>query len=164
MELFSMQTQPMNAATATQIISWKYPDQYSLYNLADNNECRGELLDGTYFSATDDMGELVGFYCFGASAQVPAGMVLGLYCGDGVLDIGLGIKPELCGQGNGLAFLQAGMAWAQQWYQPLGFRLTVAAFNQRAISVYERAGYQKTALFRSAATADVIDFWVMAQQ
>jgi [ribosomal protein S18]-alanine N-acetyltransferase len=41
----------------------------------------------------------------------------------------------------GLAYLQAGLAFATQRFTPRRFRLSVATFNERAIRVYERAGF-----------------------
>jgi [ribosomal protein S18]-alanine N-acetyltransferase len=161
MAVCSIKIMPMDADSAGKIVGWRYPGSYSLYDLADEEDIRDEMLNGTYYSAADETGEIVGFFCFGASAQVPEGKRQGLYEDGGLLDIGLGMKPGLCGRGRGLAFLQSGMAWAGQQFQPGGFRLTVAAFNQRAIAVYARAGYQKAALFQSTADKGIIDFWVM---
>lgn len=155
---YNMQITPMEMADAKQIIYWKYSGEYSIYNLSDSRECRDELLDGTYYAAKDNAGRLIGFLCFGKSAQVSAGRLLGLY-EENLLDIGLGVMPELCGKGLGLGLLKCGMAYAEERFHPAGFRLTVAAFNRRAITVYERAGYEKTAFFTNAANG--IDFMVM---
>jgi ribosomal-protein-alanine N-acetyltransferase len=49
----------------------------------------------------------------------------------------------LTGSGRGLSFLLAGLEFAREQYAPTQFRLMVAAFNQRAIRVYERAGFRR---------------------
>ncbi|WP_231710683.1 hypothetical protein [Gracilibacillus suaedae] len=46
---------------------------------------------------------LVGFFCIGKPAQVPAGFKVGAYQ-EGFVDIGIGMKPELTGRGNGSSF------------------------------------------------------------
>ena len=150
---------PMEESCARSILRWRYDGPYSRYNLGE--EDLDELLCGCYFAVFDSAGALVGFFCFGTSAQVPAGLACGAYGEAELLDIGLGMDPALCGRGMGLAFLRQGMEWAAERFQPRGFRLTVAAFNQRAIAVYERAGYQKATLFVSAAGGRETEFWVM---
>lgn len=98
-----------------------------------SDDCIDELLNGTYFSASDKENNLIGYYCFGESAQVPVGKQFGVYdCKDST-DIGLGVNPNLCGQGIGLTFLKSGLDFAKNKRSAKMFRLTVAAFNQRAI-------------------------------
>lgn len=57
------------------------------------------------------------------------------------IEIGLGLQPDLTGQGLGLAFVHAGLDYARAHFAPKRFQLIVAAFNTRAIRVYERAGF-----------------------
>jgi hypothetical protein len=54
----------------------------------------------------------------------------------------LGMRPDLTGRGLGEEFVHAGLRFARETYSPPAFRLTVATFNQRAIRVYERAGFE----------------------
>ena len=56
-----------------------------------------EILNEKYFSVTDKENNLIGYYCFGVAAQVPAGNKFGVYNCKENIDIGLGIKPNLCG-------------------------------------------------------------------
>ncbi len=39
--------------------------------------------------------------------------------------------------------MQAGLAFARQQFAPRAFRLFVMTFNERAIRVYERAGFER---------------------
>ena len=57
------------------------------------------------------------------------------------VEIGLGLHPERTGRGLGASFLAAGLGYARSRYAPTRFVLAVAAFNRRAITVYERAGF-----------------------
>ena len=95
-----------------------------------------------YHSVYDERGDLTGYFCFGEDAQVAAGKRLGLYEVEPALDVGLGMRPDLTGMGLGEEFVHAGLRFARETYSPPAFRLTVATFNQRAIRVYERAGFE----------------------
>ena len=80
-----------------------------------------------YYAVFDERHALVGLFTFARTGQT--------------VEVGLGMRPDLTGKGQGLAFLQAGLDFARRHYHPKTFRLSVAAFNQRAIRVYERAGF-----------------------
>ena len=95
-----------------------------------------------YHSVYDERGDLTGYFCFGEDAQVAAGKRLGLYEVEPALDVGLGMRPDLTGRGLGEEYVHAGLQFARETYSPPAFRLTVATFNQRAIRVYERAGFE----------------------
>jgi [ribosomal protein S18]-alanine N-acetyltransferase len=59
------------------------------------------------------------------------------------------MRPDLTGRGLGEEFVHAGLRFARETYSPPAFRLTVASFNRRAISVYERAGFETVERFGS---------------
>ena len=89
--------------------------------------------DGRYFAVLGDLGDLVGFFAF-------------RHTGD-VVEVGLGLRPNLTGRGLGLSFMLAGLEFARGRYAPARFRLAVAASNWRAIRVYERAGFIRSESF-----------------
>ena len=62
----------------------------------------------------------------------------------GVVEVGLGLRPDLTGRGWGLAYVRAVLGFARERFAPREFCLAVAAFNARAIRVYERAGFRET--------------------
>lgn len=94
----------MTEEYAKQISHWTYEGEYSIYSFQPDEETLAELLDGSYFACTFGQ-ELVGYFCFGASATIPTlpGSV-SLPQGD-FLDFGLGMRPDLCGQGRGKEFM-----------------------------------------------------------
>ena len=57
------------------------------------------------------------------------------------------MRPDLTERGLGAEFLRAGLRFAREVYSPPAFRLTVAAFNRRAIRAYERAGFETVETF-----------------
>lgn len=86
---------------------------------------------------------VAGFVCFGHEAQVAGARDAGLYAGE-ALDIGIGLRPDLTGRGLGAAFFAACVAHARVAHDPPALRLSVAAFNERAIATYRRAGFTET--------------------
>ncbi len=144
---------PLTDADAREILTWRYDEPYAVYNMSSEEGAEAELLDprSPYFGAHDESGALVGFFAFGTSAEVENYAAPALYRDDetrrrGVLSIGLGLRPDLTGQRNGvgLAFVNAGLDVARQRFQPSTFRLFVMPFNERAIRTYERAGFRRT--------------------
>ena len=75
------------------------------------------------------------------------------------LDIGLGVCPDLTGQGKGSHYVNAVIDFARRTYSPDQLRVTIAAFNSRAQRVWEKAGFQFVQKFRGGWTNS--DFVVM---
>jgi len=57
------------------------------------------------------------------------------------------MRPDLTGKGLGLAFVEAGLAFAREQFHPDYFHLFVYTSNERAIKVYEQAGFQRVRVF-----------------
>ncbi|MED0947036.1 GNAT family protein [Bacillus mobilis] len=134
---------------ANEINTWTYEEPYDLYSFSGEEEAIEELLDGTYYGCCDDNGELIGYFCFGENAQVPGGRDAHLYGGEDVIDIGLGMKPALTGKRMGQEFFQTGIAFAVKEFKPKTFRLSVATFNTRAITLYKNIAFQQGPTFLS---------------
>ena len=134
---------PMTTEYARKIAAWTYDGAYAVYSFQPDRETIEELMNGDYLYCTGKDDQLAGYFCFGASAKIPATETASYP--DGFLDIGLGMNPRLCGQGRGAAFLAAGMAYARNAFPPAPLRLTVAAFNKRAICVYRKLGFEISA-------------------
>jgi [ribosomal protein S18]-alanine N-acetyltransferase len=125
---------PMTAEDAEAIAAWRYPDPYSFYDADRDPGDLAELLDPSgwghrYFAADDADATLAGLFVFKVA--------------DGVAEIGLGLRPDLTGLGLGGTFLAAGMEFAAERLGASSYALAVAAFNHRAIAVYERAGFRE---------------------
>ena len=138
---------PMDEAAAREVLAWRYPPPYDFYNCAPHDVYASvrTFLDPAngYFAARDGSGAVVGFCCLGPDAQVQGGD----YPDDGSVDVGLGLRPDLTGRGLGLPFVQAVVQFGRERLGHDHLRLTVAGFNQRAIRVYERAGFRVTGAF-----------------
>jgi [ribosomal protein S18]-alanine N-acetyltransferase len=131
---------PMTPAHAAAICGWVHKNEYAVYNFIPGEPAMRELMNTTYYACLGPDQNLTGYFCFGASAQIPA--VEADAYEPPIPDIGLGMKPFLCGQGNGAAFVQSGLAFAKARYHRRQTRLTVAAWNARAIRTYEKLGFQ----------------------
>jgi len=132
---------PMNTKVASEVAEWVYDEPYSIYSFENNQETIDELMNNNYYAVLDNNNMLLGYFCFGSSARIPT-KESNVYT-DEALDIGLGIKPELCGKGLGNNFFRAGLSFAEENIikGKSTFRLTVAEFNQRAIRLYSNMGF-----------------------
>ncbi len=148
---------PMNEEHARAIILWRYDAPYDVYNItaaSDGDVVTGYLFpENAYFSihirlnaGAECSSGLIGYCCFGQDARVPGGEYW-----DDALDVGLGLRPALTGQGCGREFVQGILDFGRKQYTPQTFRLTVAAFNARAIRVYEELGFQRILEFQRQA-------------
>ncbi|KGR84350.1 GNAT family N-acetyltransferase [Lysinibacillus odysseyi] len=142
----------MDEMKAAEILGWRYEAPYDFYNNEYTAEGRAELLSGSYRALEDENDKLVGFFCTGAPAQVPIGKKHGMYKEDAI-DMGLGLHPALTGKGEGLSFCTFIVEQIEKLHPRLPIRLTVAAFNKRAIHLYEKLGFVKVSKF-STSTAD----------
>ena len=139
--------QQITPSDARAISRWRYEEPYSIYD-GDPTSVNALLQPRlSYHSVYGESGDLAGYFCFGEDAQVASGQRLGVYEAEAALDLGLGMRPDLTGRGLGEEFVHAGLRFAREVYSPPAFRLTVAAFNRRAIRVYERAGFETVETF-----------------
>lgn len=148
----------MNEKIATDILEWKYTAPYDFYNNELTDEAMEEILDGTYYAIVNETNEIIGFFCIGKSAQVPIGNQYGVYKEDFV-DMGLGMNPNLVGNGNGFIFCSFIIKYIEENYPDTPIRLTVAKFNQRAIHLYEKFGFVKENEF----STDFANFFTMVK-
>lgn len=139
----------MSEPDARTIQTWRYAEPYAIYSYAQSEEGLAEMLEprSPHYAVRNEQGALVGFFCYGTSAQVWDNAVPALYDDERTVAIGLGLRPDLTGQGLGLGFVAAGLRFAREHFAPRRFRLFVLAFNQRARRVYERAGFTRVREF-----------------
>jgi ribosomal-protein-alanine N-acetyltransferase len=117
---------PESAETFRERARWRYRRPYEIYD----GDPQPVLNPERYYEARGEDGALVGFYYFEEKGDA--------------LEIGLGLRPDLTGRGLGLEFLRVGMEFGRERFRPARIILNVAAFNERAIKVYERAGFRET--------------------
>jgi ribosomal-protein-alanine N-acetyltransferase len=144
--------EPMTQEEAAAIADWHYAPPYDFYDARTDEGDLALLLSaehraGQMFAARNHSGELIGFITCGRE--------------DDAIVVGLGLRPDLTGRGLGGLFVTAGLDFAQKRFRPRRFKLTVATFNERAIKVYERAGFVRTRTFDHSTNGGVFPFLEM---
>ena len=150
MSLDAFRLRTMTQADAEEIALWHYPEPFSFYDWSADPNDLAELLDPAlrgdgYFSGDDENGELAGFFEF--KQKTPE-----------TVEVGLGLHPDRTSQGLGGAFLQAGLRYAGSRFEPKQFVLSVATFNRRAITVYERAGFSAVRVYMHSTNGGEWEF------
>ena len=145
----------MSGEEAREISRWHYEPPYDFYDARSYSDDLEELLDperrkDAYFSAFDEEGSFVGFLQFESE--------------DETVDVGLGLRPDLTGQGLGVGYLLAGLEFARERFSPRRFTLSVATFNERAIRVYERAGFRRGAVYTHHTNGADYPFLAMSRE
>ncbi|MEH2936250.1 GNAT family protein [Acutalibacter sp. JLR.KK004] len=142
---------PMTTKAAQAIALWQYEPPYDFYNWEEEDGPDGPLVPGA-FVCLDTQGQPMGFFTFEEEGRIPT-LEESPYT-PGFLDIGLGLRPDLCGKGLGAGFVLAGLAFGRREYGAERFRLSVAAFNRRAIKIYEKCGFAVSQVVTNAAYKD----------
>jgi GNAT superfamily N-acetyltransferase len=151
---------PLNREQAHAISAWEYEPPYDMYNMlvAGRAFDAGELTnpDNHYYAITDEHGELLAYCCFGTEGRVPGGNYEAA-----ALDVGLGLRPDLTGQGLGRRYLDAIGAFAVRQFKPTVFRVTVAALNARALRLCKQAGFHE--IQRFSRESDELAFVILVR-
>jgi [ribosomal protein S18]-alanine N-acetyltransferase len=126
---------PLTQADAEEIAEWRYPAEYAFYDWTAEPDDLALLLDpgrrrDAFHAADGEDGTLAGFF------QVESR--------GGSVEVGWGLRPALCGRGLGEGFTRLGLDLVRRLHGPVRITLAVAAFNRRAITVYERCGFVET--------------------
>ena len=131
--------------------NWHYEGKCSFYDITADKEDLAEFLNpqerGDKYYIVKKSNEEIGFFYFEDK--------------DDSVDIGLGMKPELTGRGMGLDFFKAGLGYAISKYNPKEITLSVATFNERAVKVYKKAGFESVKTFMQDTNGSRFEFLKM---
>jgi [ribosomal protein S18]-alanine N-acetyltransferase len=118
---------------ASEVATWHYEPPWDFYDLAsdpaDASAMRDPARAGHQRAVLGESGSLEAFWYFD-------------WHGD-VVEVGIGLRPDLTGRGLGESFMRAQLEYAAQAWHPRTFRLFVVAWNERAIRLYERLGFHE---------------------
>jgi ribosomal-protein-alanine N-acetyltransferase len=113
---------------------WRYDGRWSVYDQRADDAAVDAFGRRAVVSADD--GRLIGFYCVGADARVP-----GLVADAAVVDLGLGMAPELVGQGHGVQFAQTVLDDVGRRLLPTPLRAVIQTWNTRSLALARRLGF-----------------------
>ncbi|RDB34383.1 GNAT family N-acetyltransferase [Exiguobacterium sp. RIT594] len=140
---------PLTQSQAEEIAyEWTYEGDFAFYDMPNDQDDLAEFLDPDqrteHYYAVMDETQLIGFFVFEP--------------GQNSLELALGMRPDLTGQGNGVAFLESGLAFAIEKYQPHHIELAVATFNERAIRLYTKSGFEPVERFQQETNGESYEF------
>lgn len=129
----------MTAEEAERVARWHYDGDWSIYDLPSAQPLIDELGD---YRAVVAGQRLVGFCCIGAAARVP-----GVSEDPAILDVGIGLDPELVGVGHGAAFGQTVLSFLTKRYPDSSLRAVVQSWNERSLRLTQRLGFENVGDF-----------------
>jgi ribosomal-protein-alanine N-acetyltransferase len=147
----------MTEEYASEVVdNWHYDGVYSFYDMAADEEDLKIFTDRTYwenatFAVLNPQDELAGWATF--------------YMEGEDMWLSLGLKPELTGLGLGEEFVSRCVEFARSHYKldERTIKLDVAAFNKRAIKVYQRAGFAEIGRITKKTHIGDVEFLRMAR-
>lgn len=143
---------PLTKETAEAISNWEYESPYAVYNFKGHPN--GWLMDVSTWG-TEQFCLMEGTTLLGQVACQLDGKDLW---------VGWSMAPQFCGKGYGGHFISRCVSELRRFTGHTGrIQLRVAAWNQRAIRAYQKAGfsYVETTQDEIAYTHHMEDFWVM---
>jgi len=130
-----MKVEEWTDAYGREVATWHYEAPWDFYDLASDPEDAAAMVDPARHEHRRAIpgpdGRLEAFWYFD-------------WHGD-VVEVGIGLRPDLTGRGRGESFLRAQLAYASEQWQPRTFRLFVASWNERAIRLYRQLGFREVA-------------------
>jgi len=132
------------------IAMWKTPGPWAV-----EDSLQPPRADEGYWGVRDARGALIGFCCFGQAARVP-----GLEGSPSVLDVALGLRPELTGQGLSRPFAAAVIDHAVSIADDRSLRCVVAEWNEAGRRITEAVGFRLTGYHETHGGAAVVSYFV----
>ena len=128
-----MRVEAWSETYANEVATWHYDPPYDFYDLASDPGDAAEMRDSAHAEhyravLADGDERLDAFWYFDWHANV--------------VEVGIGLRPDLTSRGRGASFLRVQLGYATDRWAPASFRLFVAAWNERAIRLYERLGFR----------------------
>ena len=138
---------PLTEQQAQQAATWTYDGPWSVY---DGTGAPMDPADD-FWAVLDGAGGMVGFACFGAEARVP-----GLAERPGVLDVGVGMRPDLVGRGSGRKFAAAALAHGARRPGIGTLRVVVQDWNERSRRLVGGLGFAEVGTHAAAGATYIV--------
>ena len=133
-----------STADAEAVLGWRYAGDFASYDLSSDDESCFADPNSEYLAIRCEL-ELIGFICLGAEARV-AGMIED----SELLDVGVGIRPDLVGRGESQHLMPAIVSLLDERTGQIALRAVVKAWNRRAQRAAEHAGFQSSGAHKNA--------------
>lgn len=146
---------PLTQIHALEIANeWKYDGIYSFYDMTADPEDYEEFVDENLRNKNDhyeawENDEFIGFFCV---IQENAS-----------IEIGLGMRPDICGKGKGNQFIRQIVDFLEHNYTFDRLILNVAVFNERAIKVYRSCGFKDLEITKRSSNGGVYEFLTLVK-
>ena len=134
---------------------WRYDGEYSVYNVPwdeavkQNWSIADEAKRNIQFRGViDENNRLIGFFRMTKDDNND-------------IEIGLGMHPELCGQGFGKEFVKIITDYAHQKFPEHKLYVEVRTFNKRAFSCYNSSGYRLKCQHKKVTALGIIEYFRM---
>ena len=141
------------------ISGWRYEGPYAICDLKPLDEQRrlgrGFANPRNRYYSFADGARLVGF--------------INLIGNEAAVFLGVGVRPDLCGQGYGTQICRQALALARQLHPGKPVALEVRSWNRRAIRCYEKCGFRhegrlREHVFRDGHYEDVLEMGVLRRE
>ncbi|MBD8499397.1 GNAT family N-acetyltransferase [Paenibacillus arenosi] len=149
--------EPMTEEDADDICSWQYEAPFDIYRFLPWSEMK---LQGIEFGDPDLRTSQYASVRFGKEL---AGFAQ-FFPLVNVTRIGLGMRPQWCGNGYGVDFVTAIVREAQLRAPENEIDLEVFTWNKRAVNVYLRAGFQITDEYERPTPTGEASFYCMVYE
>lgn len=128
---------------------WNYEGEYAFYDMTADIKDYEEFIHEQTRNENDCFeaifnNELLGYFCVIQNGTE--------------LEISLGLKPNLCGNGIGKEFLTQIIEFIDENYEYEKLVLSVASFNQLAMKVYHACGFKDKKVFMQDTNGDQYEF------
>jgi RimJ/RimL family protein N-acetyltransferase len=122
---------PLTIEDGMDIAMWRYPGPWAVYDALE-----APRPDEGYWAVCDDDDRLVGFCCLGDAARP-----VGLETDPAFLDVAIGVRPELTGQGLGPEVGRVAVGYARQVSDGRRLRCAVRDWNHAGLEAARQAGF-----------------------
>jgi len=122
---------PLTIEDGMDIAMWRYPGPWAVYDALE-----APRPDEGYWAVCEDDDRLVGFCCLGDAARP-----VGLEPDPGALDVAIGVRPDLTGQGLGSEVGRKAVDYARQVSDGRRLRCAVRDWNHAGLEAARQASF-----------------------